>query len=406
MTCARLMAAILVSVVVALMGYPLIAAPRVFLLDGEKLEVIRQEVRSGDDRYAAAMARLRQDAAEAMERGPYSVTNKKATPPSGDKRDYMSLGPYWWPNPNTPDGLPYVRRDGERNPEIDEYPDARYMGNMTGAVETLSQAYFFAGEEAYAKRAALLLRKWFLDDGTRMNPHLEYGQAIRGINTGRGIGIIQTRGLVRIIDAVGMLEESQAWTNEDQDRLVEWFDQYLTWLLKSTHGKDEAAAENNHGTYYDLQVAAIGLFVGKQELATEVLRAVGPRRIAVQITSDGRQSLELARTNSWSYSIGNLVGLMSLAEMAEHQAIDLWRYESPEGGSIRKAIDFLLPAGLGKKRWAYKQIGNWSPRSFHSILLYAEKKYPNGPYRSLRSRTPSVNSADRSQLLSWPLGLL
>ena len=69
----------------------------------------------------------------------------------------MSLGPYWWPDPNKPDGLPYIRRDGERNPEISSDYDAPRFGALTGAVTTLALAYYFSDDEKYAARAALLL---------------------------------------------------------------------------------------------------------------------------------------------------------------------------------------------------------------------------------------------------------
>ena len=39
------------------------------------------------------------------------VDGKKLVAPSGDKHDYISVGTYWWPNPDTSDGLPYIRRD-------------------------------------------------------------------------------------------------------------------------------------------------------------------------------------------------------------------------------------------------------------------------------------------------------
>lgn len=36
---------------------------------------------------------------------------------SGNKHDYYSFPPYWWPNPDTQDGLPYIRKDGQTNPD-------------------------------------------------------------------------------------------------------------------------------------------------------------------------------------------------------------------------------------------------------------------------------------------------
>lgn len=381
----------------------LVAAPRVFLWNAARLEENRQRVRDGDQRLAEAVERLRRDAQRAMEAGPFSVVNKDATPPSGDKHDYMSLGPYWWPNPDTPDGLPYVRRDGRRYPGTRDIPNRRDLGEMCDAVATLATAYFFTDDETYAGRAVLLIRTWFLDPDTRMNPHLDYGQAIRGRNTGRGIGIIETRGFARVVDAVGLLADSSAWTAADQQALQRWIAQYLHWLTESDHGRDEAAAENNHGTYYDIQVASFAAFVGKTKLAADVLRAAGPRRIAVQVEPDGSQPLELARTKAWGYSVANLKGLITLATMAEHQGIDLWHYQSDDGRGIRQAIDFLLPFASGDKEWPYQQLGGWSPRPFHPVLRIAAEKYPDGPYREALAKIPSRAASRRSMLIGWQL---
>src|SRR4030095_12855877 len=188
------------------------SVPLVFLIDGRKLTETKRRIQSGDRSFAAALAKLETDAKRAMQQKPLSVVTKDATPPSGDKHDYMSQAPYFWPNPNKPDGLPYIRRDGERNPEINKITDHLALDQMESAVLTLSLAYYFKEDEDYAAKATQLLRAWFLDPATAMNTNRQYRQCIPGVNTGRGIGLIETRGLSNTIDAIGLLAGSKSWT--------------------------------------------------------------------------------------------------------------------------------------------------------------------------------------------------
>lgn len=336
-----------------------------------------------------AQAKLERDAQKALTSGPFSVVTKAVTPPSGDKHDYMSQAPYFWPDPNKPNGLPYIRRDGERNPEIDKITDHRVMDQMAAAVETLALAYHFKHDEVYAQKATQLLRAFFLDPETRMNPNLQFGQGIPGISTGRGIGLIETRGLTRVTDAIGQLKGSKAWTSTDQKEMETWFDRFLQWMLESKYGRDEAAAKNNHGTYYDVQVVSFALFLGKQEFAKSVLETAKTKRIAAQIEPDGRQPLELARTKAWSYSVGNLDGLMVLAQVGEKLGVDLWNYQTRDGRSIRKALDWLAPFANGEKKWTYQQLGDWPPQMLFPLIRRAAAHYHDENFRTLLSKVPT-----------------
>jgi hypothetical protein len=373
--------------------------PRVFLLDAKQLELAKQRLREGDKSLAPAMAKLEREAQKALSAGPFSVITKDKTPPSGDKHDYMSQAPYFWPDPNKANGLPYIRRDGERNPEINKITDHHSLDQLESSVETLALAYYFKGDEAYATKATQLLRAFFLDPATRMNPNLQYAQFIPGVNTGRGIGLIETRGLTQVVDAIGLLAGSKALTEADQRGLQDWFSKFLQWMRESKNGRDEAAAKNNHGTYYDVQVVSFALFLEKKDFASEVVQAARQKRIAVQIEPDGRQPLELARTKAWSYSVGNLDGLMLLARLGENVGVDLWSFQTTDGRSIRRALDYLTPFAFGQQKWSYQQLGDWPPQMLFSLIRRAAARYQDPQFRALMLKIPSVDASDRSNLL-------
>ena len=181
-----------------------VAAPRVFQSSGDALADARRRVLDSDPSIAHAVATLRTDADKSLKDGPFTIVNKQHPLPSVDLHDYVSLAPYFWPDPNKPDGLPYIRRDGERNPEFQEY-DARPLNEMSGRVYTLALTGYLTGNAKYSARAAELLRAWFFDPATRMNPNLDHAQLVKGTNLGRGTGIIETVRLLNVIDAVGML---------------------------------------------------------------------------------------------------------------------------------------------------------------------------------------------------------
>jgi hypothetical protein len=325
--------------------------------------------------------------------------DKTIAPPSGDKHDYMSHAPYFWADPSKPDGLPYIRRDGEHNPEIKKITDHDEWTRMSDAARALALAYYLTGDSAYAERAALLLRTWFLDPATKMNPNLEFGQGIPGINTGRGIGIIESRVVVDDTDAVGFLAGAKAWTATDDQGIRDWLTQFVHWMRTSEKGKAEDAAKNNHGTWYDLQVVDVALFLGDRSLAADTLERVKTRRIAVQIEPDGKQPLELARTNAWGYSNGNLDGLCKLATLGDEVGVDLWSFKTTDGRSIRAAVDFLVPYAAGKNKWDYQQIGGFHADAMLPTLLRAAKAYRDPKYAAVAKQLNTSRQSVETMLL-------
>lgn len=368
---------------VLLLNFPFSAETdtlKVYSINPHKLIELRDSYVQNKLEGNGAFKKLISKADNLLGMKPVSVMDKSQTPPSGNKHDYMSMGPYWWPNPDTQNGLPYIRKDGERNPEISKITDHAYEGKMSNAVYTLSLAYYITNESKYSKKAVQLIRVWFLDDSTKMNPNLNYAQGIPGICTGRGIGIIELSSIYNIVDAIGILETSDEWPKKDDEEIRRWFEDYLDWLTTSQYGNDELNWKNNHGSWYDVQTASISLFLGKNDFAEKIINRAKNKRIDLQIKQDGRQPLELERTKSWGYSVFNLNALFHLAYLGDHAGVDLWHYESPEGASIRKALDFILPFTLNMDNWKYEQIQKIDADSIYPLLLLAEIKFDKKIY--------------------------
>ena len=310
---------------------------------------------------------------------PVSVMDKAIAPISGDKHDYLSQAPYFWYDSSKPNGLPYIRRDGQRNPEINKITDRTYLGELENASKALSLAWFLTAEKKYAEKAAALIRHWFLDIETKMNPHLEYGQFIPGINNGRYIGIIETRALTGIADAVGLLENSPSWTPADTKAMQQWYSSYLDWLLNSKHGKQERATKNNHATWYYVQAVDFALFTGNNNVAKE-LSEDSKKRIDSQINNQGKMQEEIDRTRGLSYSTMNLVGWFTLAKLAKHSGVDLFGYKNSSNASFKTALDYIYPYAVGEKPWPYQQITPYTREGIYTLLLLASEAYKDKRY--------------------------
>jgi len=350
--------------------------PKVFSADPQTLAANKSALAAGDATLRPALNRLLADADDRLGWEPLSVMDKSQIPPSGDKHDYISQAPYFWPNPNTSNGLPYINRDGQRNPEVRNSSDARNFADICSDTHTLALAYYFSGDEKYAAQAAKFVRVWFLNPATRMNPNLKYGQAIPGVVEGRAAGLITARCLTDLVDAIGLLAGSTNWTANDQQKMVAWAGDYLQWLTTSKIGLNENAALNNHGTYYDAEAVSLALFIGKTDFARKKLLAAREKRIAKQIEPDGKMPQELRRTLSFGYSTFNLTAEMQLADLGRNVGVDLWHYQTADGRSILKAAEFMAPFADPNRAWPYQQIQRPNRRELGGLLLRVAAEFP------------------------------
>lgn len=351
--------------------------PRVFSADPRTLAANKAALATGGTALRPALHELLAEADTDLGRRPPSVMDKPLVPPSGDKHDFSSQAPYFWRDTNAP-GLKYLNRDGQRNPEADRNSDTGRFAAVCDDTHTLALAYFFTGDEKYAAKAATFIRVWFLNPATRMNPNFKYGQGIPGGVEGRPAGLISARGLADLVDAIGLLAGSTNWTTNDQQQMTSWADAYLHWLTTSEIGLGEEAAANNHGTFYDVQAVSLALFVGKTDYARAKLLAAREKRIARQIEPDGKMPRELARTLSFHYSLFNLEAEMQLAALGRGAGVDLWHYQTADGRSILRAVEFMAAFADPNRPWPYQQIQKPHRDELGEILLRTAAEFPEG----------------------------
>jgi hypothetical protein len=375
--------------------------PHTVAMRADSLAAARQSLaQGGEPKLTAAVKQLRSEADRLLTMKPRSVMEKKRVAASGDKHDYFSLATYWWPDPSKPDGRPYLRHDGRRNPEIQQ-GDHDGLGWTCSAVKTLALAYWFTGDERYAEKAATLLRIWFLDPATRMNPNLQYAQAIMGVNDGRGIGIIDSRGLVDLADGVALLAGSRAWHPADEDAMRTWLGDFWTWLTTSPHGKAEAAEKNNHGSWYDFQAAGLALALNHPAAAKAIIAAAPRKRITVQLEPDGSQPMELARTKSLNYSLFNLEALTGLAVMGEKVGIDLWGFSTPDGRSLATALNYLARYADPRKQWPKEDIEQADRARVAPLLAEGLRHQDNATWRELLAKFAGAPAPGEHWRLTW-----
>lgn len=299
------------------------------------------------DLVAIDRARILKAADRYLHEQPATITAFAAPRSPGSRQDYYSEADYWWPDPANPNG-PYIRKDGYSNP--DKFTAHRDAVIRLGVqLPALAAAYKVTGQAHYAEHADKHLHAWFVAADTRMNPNLEHAQAIIGVNTGRGIGVIDTLHLVEVARAVSVLRTARPKVAV-YARATAWFDAYLSWMCTSANGVDERDQKNNHGTCWALQAAAFAQLTGRKaelEVARGRIKALVPGQIA----ADGSQPLELARTKPYGYCLFNLDVLAACAHVMSTPADNLWTYKGEQGGSIADALACMALFIADKKTW-------------------------------------------------------
>jgi hypothetical protein len=374
------------------------------LIDEEYLRNTKMRLENNDPKIKDAFDHLLMDAEAALNEGPFSVTDKEKLPPSGDKHDYASYSRYWWPDPNQPDGLPYIRRDGETNPESQspKESDRQRIGALGINTETLGLAYYLTGEEKYAKKAAELLRLWFLDASTRMNPNVNHAQCRPGHNLGTKSGVLDGRLMIRALEGSLLISNSSFLSDSELNELKAWAGKYYEWLTTNEMALEEAASKNNHGSFYDVQAIYFALYSGNHESATQIARKFVHDRINAQIKPDGSMPEEIARTRSLFYSIYNLHAMFLVAHLAQKVDVDVWK-ANDENSRLRVGLDFLVPYTDFNKQWPHPAIDEANRMEMLAILQMADRAYPDGNYMKVAEKLPIEKRKIHRTNLVFPL---
>ena len=332
-------------------------APRTLVSENEidpiHSAIIRKEAWTLDP-----VRRLRAEAEKRAKEGPWTVTTERPQGLDLDAHDYYSEAPYWWPNPDSATA-PYIRKDGQVNPNHFT-ANKSALNAMTEAVFTLGTAAYLLDEPRYAQRAARDIQTWFINPKTRMNPHMEYGQAIRNVNNGRGAGILDGRVFIRAIQGMEFLALSGMWDARDQLAVHKWFDDYLHWLTHSKNADDEKRAGNNHSSWWAAQTAAVASFVENQAEEQAVFTFYREQVFPRQIKADGSAPREESRTRSLWYSAFNLEAYAMVCRIAQVHGVDLWSVRAKNGATMETVIDYLEPYLADPRKWSKEQISEFS----------------------------------------------
>jgi hypothetical protein len=329
-----------------------------------------------------------------LSESPTTITACSSPRSAGGVQDFFSEGDYWWPDPANPDG-PYIQRDGLTNPD-NFVAHRRFLMRLSVQVPALAAAWKITRDARYAESAARHLRAWFVDERTRMNPHLKYAQAIKGRMTGRGVGIIDTIHLVEVARAIEVLESSKVLTQAELKAIRQWFADYLNWMTTHQYGIDEREAKNNHGTCWVMQVAAFARLTGNQELLAYCRNRFKTVLLPNQMAADGSFPQELRRTKPYGYSLFNLDAMTTICQILSTPEDNLWTFELTDGRSMRRGLEFMTPYIRDKKSWKLKPDvmydEYWPMR--HNSLLFAGLAYGRPEYLELWQTLPADSTVE------------
>lgn len=292
---------------------------------------------------------------DALTAGPWSITAHRPSglPVQAGDHDYVSEGPYWWPDPKNP-AAPYIRKDGQRNP--DRFLGNRNdLGNLCTAVLSLGIGAYFLKNTACAARAAEVLNVWFLDPKTRMTPHLEHGQLTRGHDDGRGTGLIDTVSFIHLVQGITLVELAGGMDAAVAQGVRDWFGAFTKWMTTSKKGLAEKKSGNNHSVWWTAQVSAYSSFTGDNATLRMTWDHYRTYLVPTEIQPNGSCPREEERTNSLSYSSMNLDAYSVVARIAQVNGTDLWH------AGVEKAFNYLMPYILHPGTWKKQQISKYSP---------------------------------------------
>jgi Alginate lyase len=324
--------------------------------------------------------RVIQDANKFLLEGPITITSFRAERSAGGIHDFYSEGDYWWPDPKNPDG-PYIRKDGLTNPD-NFIAHREAMRRLSIQVATLVAAFKMTGNKKYAQHALKHILAWFVDSKTKMNPNLMFAQAIKGIVTGRGIGIIDTIHLVEVVQAIMFLEKASLIDTEDLEKIKNWFKSYCNWLTTSQYGIDERDHGNNHSTCWYMQVAEYAKFIGDEKKLQFCRNQFKQELLPKQMADDGSFPQELERTKPYSYSLFNLDAIVMIAQILSTPYDDLWKFRTSDNKNLKEAMEFMYPYIKDKSQWPFKKdvmyFDDWpvrQPSLLFGAIAYKEDKY-------------------------------